>query len=81
MAHVARRQPTLETIPTSAFEEILANLSTDDLAATHVSSQKLFHRCSEYILHGQIKSNWENTEILKFTALGCIDRHPESPTE
>ena len=81
MAHAARGQPTLETIPTSAFEEILLNLSTDDLAATHVSSQELFHKCSEYILHGQIKSNWENTEVLRLTRLGCIDRQPESPTE
>ena len=56
---------TLETLPELPFEKILQQLKADDIAALHVVSEKVFWRCSNYILHSKEKRNWEESEHLR----------------
>ena len=58
-------QATLENLPQVPIEIILRLLKAEDIAALHVSSQKLFWRCSEFILHSKEKKNWEESEKLR----------------
>ena len=58
-------EPFLETLPQLAFETILRNLEAEDVAALHVTSEKLFWRCSEFLLHSKEKQNWDESENIR----------------
>ena len=56
---------TLDTLPQLPFEKILQNLKAEDIAALHVTTENLFSKCSDYILHSKEKRNWEESERLR----------------
>ena len=58
-------QPSLETLPQIPFEKILHRLEAGDVAALHVTSEKLFWRCEKFILHYKEKINGEAPENIE----------------
>ena len=57
-------QSSLETLPQIPFEKILRRLEAGDVAALHVTSEKLFWRCEKFIQHYKEKINGEAPENI-----------------
>ena len=61
---------SLETLPQIPIKNTFRQFAADDLTALHVTSDSIFKRCSDFILHSKAKNDWEISEKLRKIRVG-----------